>query len=44
MDVLQYTLKEFYLWRLRNKLDILNDNEILRLTDGKMSFVDKFEK
>ena len=41
--VLRYILKQFYLWTLKGKLDILNDNEILRLTDGEMSFSDKFD-
>ena len=43
-DEFQYTLKQFYLWTLKDKLDIMNDNEILRLTDGEMSFADKFDK
>lgn len=43
-DEFQYTLKQFYLWTLKDKLDIMNDNEILRLTDGEMSLADKFDK
>ena len=43
-DEFQYTLKQFCLWTLKDKLDIMNDDEIVRLTDGEMCFADKFDK